>query len=352
MSENLIKREMPAKVGGDPTWPVQYSFADIIGNSPKFLKTKELALQAAKGGSSVLLIGESGTGKEMFAHAIHGASDRSAFPFVPVDCSAIPRELFEAELFGFTAGAFTNAAKEGKPGKFELAQGGAVFLDEVAEIPMDMQGKFLRVLQDHRVVRVGGVAPIPVAFAIIAATNRDLESMVAQGLFRRDLMYRLDVIRIEIPSLCERPEDIPLLVEYLWKQKSRELEKPVKLSAEALRMLEEYTWPGNVRELVNIVERLLVSASKSVIEPQDLPAFLIKAPTGQLLHFPTFHLQTILQEVERQTLERALRQSQGNRSKAAHLVGLSRASLYRKLKLHGLTDIEGEEEILRRPLGR
>ena len=348
MNEDLIKSEMPAKVSGNSAWPVQYTFADLIGNSPKFIKAKELALQAAKGGSSVLLMGESGTGKEMFAHAIHGASARSAFPFVPVDCSAIPRELFEAELFGYTAGAFTNAAKEGKPGKFELAKGGTIFLDELAEIPMGMQVKLLRVLQDRRVVRVGGVAPIPVAFAIIAATNRDLESMVAQGLFRRDLMYRLDVIRIEIPSLCERLEDIPPLVEYHWKEKSRELEKPVKLSADTLRKLEEYTWPGNVRELVNIVERLLVSASKSVVEPQDLPAFLTKAPTGRLLPFPSFHLRTILQEVERQTLERALRQSRGNRSKAAHLEGLSRASFYRKLKLHGLTDIAGKEEILRR----
>lgn len=139
MNENLIKKEMPAKVDDDSVCPVQYTFADLIGNFPKFIKAKELALQAAKGGSSVLLMGESGTGKEMFAHAIHGASARSAFPFVPVDCSAIPRELFEAELFGYTAGAFTNAAKEGKPGKFELAQGGTIFLDEFSEIPIEMQ---------------------------------------------------------------------------------------------------------------------------------------------------------------------------------------------------------------------
>jgi len=252
---------------GDPTWPVQYTFADIIGKSAKLMQARELALQAAKGGSSVLLVGESGTGKEMFAHAIHGASPRSAFPFVPVDCSAIPGDLLEAELFGYATGAFTSAAKEGKPGKFELAQEGTIFLDEVGEIPLGMQAKFLRVLQERRVVRVGGVAPIDVSFALIGATNRDLESMVAQGLFRRDLLYRLDVIRIEIPPLSERPEDIPLLVEYYWERRSKELDKPVKLSAEALRALEEHTWPGNVRDLLNVVERLLISASRRSHRP-------------------------------------------------------------------------------------
>jgi len=292
----------------------------------------------------VLLVGDSGTGKEMFAHAIHAASARSASPFVPVDCSAIPGELLEAELFGYAGGAFTSAAKEGKPGKFELAQGGTIFLDEVGEIPLGMQAKFLRVLQERRVVRVGGVAPITVGFALIAATNRDLESMVAQGLFRRDLLYRLDIIRIEISPLCEHPEDIPQLVEYYWEQRCRELGAKVKLSAEAFRVLEEYNWPGNVRELLNVVERVLVSASRSVIEPQDLPKYLTMKPMGRLLHFPIFHLQTILQEVERQTLERALRQARGSRNKAAQLVGLSRASLYRKLKLHGLTDFYYREE--------
>ncbi|MFQ5929057.1 MAG: sigma-54 interaction domain-containing protein, partial [Acidobacteriota bacterium] len=183
---------------GEAAWPVQYSFADIIGNSPGLGAARELALQAAQGGSSVLLVGESGTGKELFAHAIHAASPRRAFPFVPVDCSAIPHELLEAELFGYAPGAFTGADKEGKPGKFELANGGTIFLDEIGEMPLEMQAKLLRVLQERRIVRVGGVSPIPVAFAVITATNRDLESLVAQGRFRRDLLYRLDVIRIEI----------------------------------------------------------------------------------------------------------------------------------------------------------
>ena len=169
----MIDKSIPETFkGGDQTWPFQFTLADITGNSLKIMQAKELALQAAKGGSSVLLVGESGTGKEMFAHAIHAASARSASPFVPVDCSAIPAELLEAELFGYAAGAFTSAAKEGKPGKFELAQGGTIFLDEVGEIPLGMQAKFLRVLQERRVVRVGGVAPTTVAFKLIGATNR------------------------------------------------------------------------------------------------------------------------------------------------------------------------------------
>lgn len=157
------------------------------------------------------------------------------------------------------------------------------------------------------------MTPIPVAFAVIASTNRDLESLAAQGRFRRDLLYRLDVIRIEIPPLRERPEDIPLLVEHYWERKSRELGKTAKLSAEALRVLEGYTWPGNIREVLNLVERLLVGASKSVIAPEDLPPYLNQGSVGQSLHFPQFHLPTVLAEVERRTLERALRQAQGKR---------------------------------------
>ena len=178
-----------------------YTFDDIIGNSPTLVHARELAENAAQVDSPVLLLGESGTGKELFAHSIHMASPRRAQPFIPVDCSAISRELIEAELFGYAPGAFTGATKEGKPGKFELADGGTVFLDEIGEMPPEMQAKLLRVLQDRRVVRVGGLSPIPVDFRIIAATNRNLDSMVNETRFRHDLLYRLDVIRIDIPAL-------------------------------------------------------------------------------------------------------------------------------------------------------
>jgi transcriptional regulator with PAS, ATPase and Fis domain len=243
----------------------------------------------------------------------------------------------EAELFGYAPGAFTGATRAGKPGKFELAHGGTILLDEIGEMPLEMQAKLLRVLQDHMVTRVGGVAPTPAACTVIAATNRDLENLVAQGRFRRDLLYRLDVVRIEIPPLRERREDIPILVEHYWKHKSLALRESVTLSPEALRVLEGYSWPGNIREVVNVVERLLVGSSKRVIESQDLPPQLRQGAVNRSVPFPALHLQTVVAEAERRTLARALQQAQGNKKKAAELVGLGRASFYRKLKIHGLT---------------
>jgi transcriptional regulator with PAS, ATPase and Fis domain len=331
-------------------WPSRYTFADIIGHSPTLVQARELARQAAQGGSSVLVVGESGTGKELFAHAIHAASPRSRRPFVPVDCSAIPRELLESELFGYAPGAFTGAAREGKVGKFELANGGTIFLDEVGEMPLEMQAKLLRVLQERQLIRVGGVTPQPVTCAVIAATNRDLEASVAQGRFRRDLLYRIDVVRIEVPPVRERPEDIPLLVSHYWERKSRELGRVAQLSAEALRVMEGYHWPGNVRELVNVVERVLVGSVKPVIEPGDLPSVVQTEGSDRSRRFPQYHLETVLADVERRTLERALRQAQGNRNKAAQLVGLSRASFYRKLKAYSLLQGERDMITLRPPL--
>jgi transcriptional regulator with PAS, ATPase and Fis domain len=248
----------------------------------------------------------------------------------------------EAEFFGYAAGAFTGAAKEGKPGKLELAHGGTVLLDEIGEMPVELQAKLLRVLQDHQINRVGGVSPISATFTVVASTNRDLESLVAMGHFRRDLLYRLDVIRIEIAPLRERPEDIPLLVEHYWERKKREVGRVAILSREVLRALESYTWPGNVRELLNVLERLIVSVAKPVIELQDLPPYISQAQSGVPPPFPSFHLPTISADAERRTLERALRQAKGNRSKAAQLVGLSRATLYRKLKQYRLGHINRE----------
>lgn len=328
-------RRVTSKLEGDPRWLTRCSFADIIGVSPGLTQAKELALRAAHGRSSVLVLGESGTGKELFAHAIHAASTRMDCPFVPVDCSAIPRELLEAELFGYAPGAFTGASKEGKPGKFELAHRGTILLDEIGEMPLELQSKLLRVLQERQITRVGGTAQITVDFAVIAATNRDLEHLVAQGRFRRDLMYRLDIVRIEIPPLRERPEDVPPLLDYYWDRKQRELGSTATLSADALRMLEAYPWPGNVRELANLVERLLVTVVKPVIEPADLPPVFAQAQAGPLCFTP-FLLTLVSANAERRTLERALQQAKGNRNKVAQLVGLSRATLYRKLKRYGL----------------
>ena len=211
-----------------------------------------------------------------------------------------------------------------------------MFLDEIGEMPLEMQAKLLRVLQEHQVVRLGGLAPAPVDFTVIAATNRAVEAMAARGEFRRDLLYRLDVMRIVIPPLRERPEDIrPLVVDY-WERKSRARGKELRLSEAALRMLEQYSWPGNVREVVNVVERLLVSATTFVIEPEDLPLALWQERAEDTPPSPRLHLATVVAEVERHMIEKALRQAQGNRNEAARLVGVSRASFYRKLKGYGL----------------
>ena len=317
-------------------WAARYTLADICGHSPALVQARELARRAAQAECSVLLLGESGTGKELFAQAIHQASLRQAGPFVPIDCAAIPRDLLEAELFGYAPGAFSGAAQAGKPGKFELAHGGTVFLDEIGEMPLEMQAKLLRVLQEHQVVRLGGLAPVPVDFTAIAATNRVLEAMASQGQFRHDLLYRLDVVRITIPPLRERPEDIRPLVEEYWARKSRERGKEIRLSEAALRLLEQYSWPGNVREVVNVVERLLVSATTFVIEPEDLPLSLRPARAAGLSHSALGHLAVAVAAAERRTLQEALRQAQGNCPEAARLVGVSRASFYRKLKSHNL----------------
>lgn len=343
----LDSRRRALKGTSTTPWTAEYTFDDIIGNSPTLVCARDLALHAAPVGSPVLLLGESGTGKELFAHAIHLASPRCDRPFVPVDCSAISRELLEAELFGYAPGAFTGATKEGKPGKFELADGGTVFLDEIGEMPLEMQAKLLRVLQERRIIRVGGLAPIPVDFRIVSATNRNLESMVAEKRFRHDLLYRLDVVRIEIPPLRERQEDIPLLLEHVWKQKSLELGMTATLSPKALKLLVRYLWPGNIRELRNLVERLLVSMQKPVIEAHDLPLY-IKQGTADISQqdISTFYLKTAVAEAERQALERALQHARGNRNMAAELVGLSRASFYRKLKEYGLTQDTRESDLI------
>jgi transcriptional regulator with PAS, ATPase and Fis domain len=331
-------------------WTALYGVDDIVGESPAMQHARQLALSAARVDSSVLLLGESGTGKELFAHAIHMASKRSQGPFVPVDCSAITRDLLEAELFGYAPGAFTGADKDGKPGKFELAEGGTVFLDEIGEMPMEMQAKLLRVLQDRRIVRVGGTTPIEVDFRLIAATNRHLEAMVQEKRFRHDLLYRLDVVRIEIPALRERGNDVAILLEHAWQKKSRELGVLTTFSPAAICALSRYAWPGNMRELLNLVERLLVIVPKSVIEPEDLPLYVRQGQSEvHLSDAPAFYLKTVVAEAEQHAIEKALRHAQGNRNAAAELVGLSRASFYRKLREYGLTQGMREQDIFESP---
>ena len=252
----------------------KYSFNNILGESDAMVELKKLALKAATVNSPVLLLGESGTGKELFAHAIHDASERRLGPLVRINCAAIPRDLLEAELFGYEPGAFTGAGPKGKPGKFELAQRGTLFLDEISELPAEMQPKLLRVLEDKEVERLGGTKVTRCDFRLVAATHQDLGKLVEEGKFRRDLYYRLNVIPLRIPALRERKKDIPLITVSLLRRLCEDLGRPVRrVSSEVLKAFEAYDWPGNIRELSNTLERTLYSMEgfEETIRTEHLP---------------------------------------------------------------------------------
>lgn len=316
----------------------RYTFSSIIGNSPAILKVKTLAEKAAFGKSTVLLLGESGTGKELFAHAIHAASARRNMPFVRVNCGAIPAELIEAELFGYEAGAFTGAKKGGKPGKFEIANGGTIFLDEIGDLPLGMQAKVLRVLQEKEVERIGSNQILELDIRIIAATHRDIEKMVENGEFRRDLYYRLNVFTIQIPPLREREGDILLLSEYLLSKIEREMGvKPKLLDRSVEDLFKLYPWTGNVRELQNALERAINVAEGERIFINDLPLYLQDIKGG---HTPKV-LQPLALEVveaERKAILMALKLTSGNKVKAAELLGIHRTNLYRKMEKYGIDE--------------
>ncbi|WP_245807766.1 sigma 54-interacting transcriptional regulator [Halobacillus massiliensis] len=247
----------------------------IIGDSQKASYIKRLARKVAKTNVTVLITGESGTGKEMYARGIHHLSSISPGPFISVNCGAIPEALFESELFGYEEGAFTGAKKGGKPGKFELAANGTLFLDEIGEMPLMMQTKLLRVLQEKEVGRIGAIKEQPIDLRIIAATNRDLKGMVDKGEFREDLYYRINVIEITIPPLRERPEDIPLLVSsYLTDLSEKHQLSEKAITSEAMKAFLSYSWPGNIRELINTIEKLVILVERKTIELGDLPSFI------------------------------------------------------------------------------
>ncbi len=314
---------------------------EIVGQSAALQRVFELIEKVAPTESTVLILGESGTGKELVARAIHARSRRREGPFVPVNCGAIPEELLESELFGYERGAFTGANRS-KPGRFELANGGTIFLDEVAEMSPKLQVKLLRILQERTVERLGGEKPVPVDIRIIAATNRNLEAEVAAGRFREDLYFRLNVIPIEIPPLRERREDIPLLVEHFLKKFCEREEVPLKkLSEKALARLQSYHWPGNVRELENLIERLVILTEGEVIEEEDLPEH-IRGETPLEWKIPEkfpaegLDLQATLREIERTLIVKALEASGGVKSQAAKLLRLNRTTLIEKMKRLGL----------------
>ncbi|MGB9905542.1 MAG: sigma-54 interaction domain-containing protein, partial [Desulfotomaculales bacterium] len=253
----------------------RYRLENIVGTSERIQELKRIVLKVARSDSTVLIRGESGTGKELFAHALHNASPRRARPFVRVNCSALPENLLESELFGYREGAFTGARRGGKMGKFELADGGTIFLDEIGDLPVNMQAKLLRVLQEKEIERLGDNQPTKVNVRVIAATNRNLEEMVREGLFRQDLFYRLNVVVLEIPPLRERPEDIPALVASLLAKLTEHLGcSPKRIDEGALECLRKHTWPGNVRELENVLERILNLVEEDVITVHHFPFYL------------------------------------------------------------------------------
>ncbi len=312
----------------------KYSFESIIGESRAISEAKSFARKAAKTDSNVLLMGESGTGKEIFAHAIHNGSHRSYAPFIKINCAAIPAQLLESELFGYEEGAFTGAKKGGKPGKFELANGGTLFLDEIGDMPLQMQAKLLRVLQDKEIERIGATKPQQVDVRIIAATNHNLEKMVKGGKFRADLFYRLNVLTINIPPLRERIGDIELLTYNFIDKIANKTGKHIeRVSEEAMKYLKNHSWHGNVRELENVIERAIGIIEKDVvIRPEHLPAEI----TGEILYKDMKSLKDIVDQAEKQAIIDCLRVTEGNRSRAAKLLDISRSSLYEKMDKYGI----------------
>ena len=313
-----------------------YTFKSIIGDSPAIHEALRLTRVASQSDATTLLAGESGTGKELFAQAIHNASDRSKGPFVVVNCGALPRNLVQSELFGYVAGAFSGALKEGSPGKFELADGGTLFLDEIGEMPLEAQVSLLRLLQESEVTRLGGKKAKRINVRIIAATNKDLPSAVRNKTFREDLYYRLNVLAIGIPPLCQREGDVGLLAQAFLDKFAATLDKPsLGMSRAAMRALSAYHWPGNVRELENCVERLVNVARGDTIDIGDLPHDIIAgAPRPRFGKVGSAAVS--LKSVQKTLILETLRETGGNLRRASSILNVSRTTLYAKLKQYSI----------------
>ena len=312
----------------------KYSIDNIIGQSSAVQRMKDEIYKLSETQSAVLITGESGSGKELVAHAIHQYSTRNAFPFISVNCAAIPENLWEAEMFGYTEGAFTGARRGGAMGKFEAANHGSIFLDEIGELPLIAQAKLLRVLQEKEITRVGGNAAIPVDVRILSATNSDLKQMVRDGRFRQDLYYRINILNIQVPALRERTGDIDVLLEHFLEQLYRAQGRKKSLSEKARVILTQYSWPGNIRELSNVVEKMYYMSDTDTIEVQDIPPQIFQQSISAAVKKgggPGPGLDDLLGRFEEELALEALSQCGSNLSKAAALLQISRPRLYRIL---------------------
>ena len=320
---------------------IDVRYGEIVGKSEKIREILQLTERIGGADSSVLIYGESGTGKELVARAIHNTSSRSRGPFVKVNCGSLPKDLVESELFGHEKGSFTGAVRL-KKGKFELAEGGSIFLDEIGDIPLDTQVKLLRVLQEKEFDRVGGERTLKADVRVVAATNRLLKEMVADGTFREDLYYRLEVIPLQLPPLRERKEDIPLLVEHFLVKKCREMNLPLRrLTADALDLLSRYPWPGNVRELENVIERTLVLGDGITIGANDLPLGAADEGEGEeQVRVDDYGGEVLLVErlerLEKKLITEAMGKAHGVKTKAAEFLGIKTSALYYKLDKYGV----------------
>jgi len=315
----------------------------MIGEHASIIRIQEIIKRVAVADARVLVTGESGTGKELVARAIHNLSPQAEGPFVPVNCAAIPETLLESELFGHARGAFTGAHNN-RPGLFQLAHQGTILLDEVGEMPLSLQAKLLRVLQDGEVRPLGAKHPVPVKVRVIAATNKELEHQVEKGSFREDLFFLLQVIPIHLPPLRARRSDIPILVRYFLDKANKKLGLSVKITQEAVVVLWEYDWPGNIRELENVVERLVILADGSCADVQDLPSNIrscVSDKKGQQIlpvgddPVDMRDMREATDRLQQQLMEQALRVTNGNKSKAAKMLGLKRTTLVAKLRKNG-----------------
>ena len=314
----------------------RYTFDSIFGKSEAIKNLKREALRASANQFPVLISGESGTGKELFAQAIHHASSRRLHPFVRINCAAIPRDLLESELFGYDKGAFTGADPSGKPGKFELAKNGSMFLDEIGDLPIEMQPKLLRAIEDKQFERVGGTRIIQSDFRVIAATNQNLEEMIADGRFRKDLFYRLNVIPLNIRPLRQRKGDIVPIARHLLTSMAQEANLvEITIGKEAEKALRNYEWPGNVRELSNVLERVISTLEGDTIHLQNLPFHIYGSRRKSLKGNPS-SLKEVNAKTEKEAIRYALMETNNNKARAAKILGIHRTLLYKKMTKYKL----------------